>query len=261
MTIPCALSSGGWLSLVLFIAVAGMTFYTGILIARCMEVDPRIASFSDIAEHAYGAKGRIIVMLFMNIELYLVATGFLILEGDNLHKLFPDFAMQIGDLTINGKHSFVIITALMLSPTMLLTDLSTLSYISVTGVFSCLVITLSLFCVGAFEGTGFHAKGSILLNINTLPTAISLYIVSFGGHPVIPSIYASMRDPRQFNKVSNFTKISVYKYFSCNTLNKGNLRFIVLFFSGFVLQFRSGNSQLHDNCRIGISDVWKWCCI
>ncbi|WKA13392.1 hypothetical protein VitviT2T_030694 [Vitis vinifera] len=137
-------------------------------------------------------KGRMIVMFMMNAEMYLIATGFLILECDNLQKLFPEFMIKLGALTLDGKQSFVIITGLLLSPSMLLTDLSMLSYISATGVFSCLVIVVSIFCVGAFDGVGFHAKGSVLLNLDTLPTAVGLYIVSFGGHPVIPSIYMSM---------------------------------------------------------------------
>ncbi|RVW89625.1 Amino acid transporter AVT1I [Vitis vinifera] len=121
-------------------------------------------------------------------KMYLIATGFLILEGDNLQKLFPEFMIKLGALTLDGKQSFVKITGLLLSPSMLLTDLSMLSYISATGVFSCLVIVVSIFCVGAFDGVGFHAKGSVLLNVDTLPAAVGLYIVSFGGHPVIPSI-------------------------------------------------------------------------
>lgn len=181
-----------------------MAFYTGLLISSCMEVDPSISSYFHVAERAFGMKGRLIAMLSLNAEMYLIAVGFLILEGDNLHKLFPEFMIQLGELTIDGKQSFAIITGLLISPSMLLTELSILSYISATGVFSCLVIIVSIFYVAAFDGVGFHAKGSVLLNVETLPTAVGLYIVSFGGHPVIPSIYNSMRDSCQFSKVKDF---------------------------------------------------------
>ncbi|KAL6313601.1 hypothetical protein AAG906_006970 [Vitis piasezkii] len=109
LTIPYALSSGGWLSLVLFFSIAAMTFYTGLLIVRCMEVDPSILSYYDIAERAFGMKGRMIVMFMMNAEMYLIATGFLILEGDNLQKLFPEFMIKLGALTLDGKQSFVLL--------------------------------------------------------------------------------------------------------------------------------------------------------
>lgn len=202
LTVPYALSSGGWLSLVLFISVAIMAFYTGLLIMRCMEVDPsNISSYFDIAESAFGKKGRIIVMIVVNAEMYLIAIGFLILEGDNLNKLFPEFIIKLGELKLDGKQSLVMLTGLILLPSMLLTDLSILSYISATGVFSCIVITVSIFCVGAFNGVGFYAKGSVLLKIESLPEAVGLYIVSFGGHPVIPSIYTFMQDSSRFSKV------------------------------------------------------------
>lgn len=204
LTVPYALSSGGWLSLILFFLIAIMTFYTGILLKRCMEADPSIRSYLDIAERAFGMKGRIIVMIIMNSELYLVAIGLLILEGDNLHKLFPKFMIKLGELTADGRQSFVLITALVIFPSMLLTDLSILSYVSATGVFSCLIILVSIFCVGLFNGVGFHEKGT-LLNVKSLPTGVSLYIVCFAGHPVIPSIYTSMRNTYQFSKVLLFS--------------------------------------------------------
>ncbi|RVW24715.1 Amino acid transporter AVT1I [Vitis vinifera] len=120
LTVPYALSTGGWLSLMLFSLVAIMTFYTGILLKRCMEAadHPSITSYLDIAGHAFGTKGRITVMIIMNLEIYLVAVGLLIQEVDSL---------------------------------------------------------------------------------------LSLYIVSFGGHPVIPPIYVSMRDRYQFSKVLLFS--------------------------------------------------------
>ncbi|XP_034678077.1 amino acid transporter AVT1I-like isoform X2 [Vitis riparia] len=155
--------------------------------------------------HAFGTKGRITVMIIMNLEMYLVAVGLLILEVDNLRKLFPEFMINLGELTVDGRQSFAIITFLIILPTIFLTDLSILSYISATGFFSCLVILVSIFCVGAFNGVGFHAKGSILLNVDRLPITVSLYIVSFGGHPVIPPIYVSMRDRYQFSKVLLFS--------------------------------------------------------
>lgn len=206
LTVPYALSSGGWFSLIFFFAIAVMTFYTGILLKRCMETDPSIKTYLDIAEHAYGKMGKVIVSLSMNSELYLVATGLMILEGDNLDNLFPNFAIKLGDWEIGGKESFIIITALIIFPSLLLMDLSILSYVSATGVFSCLIILGSIFCLGAFEGVGFDAKGD-LLDVGGIPTAVSLYVVCFAGHPVIPTIYDSMQHPDQFNMVMFFSSL------------------------------------------------------
>lgn len=46
-----------------FLGIGFLTIpYTGLLIVRCMEVDPSILSYYDIAERAFGMKGRMIVM-------------------------------------------------------------------------------------------------------------------------------------------------------------------------------------------------------
>uniref|UniRef100_A0A7N0UME0 Amino acid transporter transmembrane domain-containing protein n=1 Tax=Kalanchoe fedtschenkoi TaxID=63787 RepID=A0A7N0UME0_KALFE len=199
LTVPYALSSGGWLSLLLFLLIGLISFYTGILLKRCMDSSPYAKTYLNIAEQAYGKNGRITVSIIINSELYLVTVGLLILEADNLHKLFPNFSIHL--LAMDGSRSFLILTAMLILPSMLFTDLSLLSYVSATGVASCLVIFGSIFSVGAFGGVGFGYRGQELVNLGGLSTAISLYIVCFAGHPVIPSIYTSMKSQFHFTKV------------------------------------------------------------
>ncbi|ONI11962.1 hypothetical protein PRUPE_4G137000 [Prunus persica] len=204
VTLPYALSRAGWLSLVLLFLISIITFYTAILLKKCMDSDPSITSYLDIAERAFGKTARIIVLIILSTELYLVAVGLIILESDSLYKLFPKFRIKLGSLLICGRQSFVLVTALIILPTMLITEMSILSYVSATGVFCCLIIVGSIVCVGAFGGVGFHASGD-LLNVGGLPTAVSLYIFCFAGHAITPSIYISMRDKNQFSKVVFFS--------------------------------------------------------
>ncbi|KAE8721224.1 Amino acid transporter isoform 2 [Hibiscus syriacus] len=65
-----------------------------------LGTDPRITTYPNIGERAFGNKGRLTASIVMNIELYLVAAGFLILEGDNLHNLLPIGEFQVGGLTV-----------------------------------------------------------------------------------------------------------------------------------------------------------------
>ncbi|XP_051117295.1 amino acid transporter AVT1J-like [Andrographis paniculata] len=200
LSVPYALSSGGWLSLILLFAIAGTTFYTGLLIKKCMEVDPDIRSYPDIGHKAFGPKGRLLVSIFMNLELYLVATGFLILAGDNLHNLLPDVRIDVFGIVINGRQSFVLLVALILTPTVLIDNMTTLSYISATGVFASVIILASILWSGMSEGIGFRHKG-VLLNWSGLPTAFSLYAFCYCAHPVFPTLYTSMTNRRHFSGV------------------------------------------------------------
>ncbi|KAK9050519.1 hypothetical protein SSX86_030510 [Deinandra increscens subsp. villosa] len=200
ITVPYALASGGWLGLLLLVTIAASTFYTALLIKRCMDTDPAIRSYPDIGYRAFGRKGRIFVLLIMNIELYLVSTGFLIMEGDNLSNLFPHMDFHIYGIHVSSRKSFVVIVSAIILPTIWLNSMKILSYISASGILASLIILGSIFWVGKFDGVGFHEEGKII-NWNGIPSAVSLYAFCYGAHPVFPTLYTSMRNKHQFSKV------------------------------------------------------------
>lgn len=200
---PYAVSKGGWLSLVLLFLVAILCWYTGMLLHKCMDGRPLIKSYPDIGEEAFGYKGRAIVSIFMYLELYLVATGFLILEGDNLEKLFPNMSFKVCGLRIAGKQGFVLLTALVILPTTWLRSLGVLAYVSIGGVLASVILVGCVMWVGAFDGMGFRERGE-LVNLGGLTTSVSLFTFCYCGHAVFPTIRSSMKDTRQFPKVPNF---------------------------------------------------------
>ncbi|KAJ8774992.1 hypothetical protein K2173_019996 [Erythroxylum novogranatense] len=200
LSIPYALASGGWLSLIMFLFIAIAAFYSGLLIKRCMDADSNIRTYQDIGAHAFGNVGRVLVLIFMNAELYLVITGFLIVEGDNLHNLFPHMEVEVAGMRIGGKQGFIILVAVVILPTVWVDNLSLLSYISASGVLASAIILGSIFWTGAFDGVGFQQKGT-LINWKGLPTAVSLYAFCFCAHPVFPTMYTSMKSRHQFSNV------------------------------------------------------------
>ncbi|KAJ0635827.1 putative amino acid transporter, transmembrane domain-containing protein [Helianthus annuus] len=200
LSVPYALSKGGWLSLMLLLLVALLCFYTGLLLRRCMDSDPLIKSYPDIGQVAFGRKGRAIVSTFLYLELFFVAVEFLIMEGDNLHKLFPKEEFVIFGSRIGGKQGFVLLTALVVLPTTWLRSLGVLAYVSAGGVMASLILVVAVLWGGAFDGIGFHERGD-LWNWSGLSTAISLFTFCYCGHAVFPTICNSMKDKSQFPKV------------------------------------------------------------
>ncbi|XP_058736368.1 amino acid transporter AVT1I-like [Vicia villosa] len=200
LSVPYALASGGWLSLALLFSIAAVAFYSGLLMKRCMEKNPNIRTYPDIGELAFGKTGRLIVSISMYVELYLVSTGFLILEGDNLSNLLPIEEFQVVGLSIGAKQFFVILVALIILPTVWLDNLSLISYVSASGVFASAIIILSISWTATFDGVGFYQKGDIV-NWNGIPTAVSLYAFCYCAHPVFPTLYNSMRNKHQFSNV------------------------------------------------------------
>ncbi|KAG6758064.1 hypothetical protein POTOM_038398 [Populus tomentosa] len=215
LSIPYALSQGGWLSLLLLFLVAVLCWYTGLLLRRCMDSDPLIKSYPDIGERAFGYKGRTLVSIFMYLELYLVAVEFLILEGDNLDKLFPNTGFKFAGLYIGGKKAFVLLTALVILPTTWLKSLGMLAYVSAGGVMASVLLVGCVLWVGAVDGVGFHENG-VLLN-GGLPTTLSLFTFCYCGHAVFPTLCNSMKDRSQFSKVGSYVETeSSYNWLSVN---------------------------------------------
>uniref|UniRef100_A0A7N0V7V3 Amino acid transporter transmembrane domain-containing protein n=1 Tax=Kalanchoe fedtschenkoi TaxID=63787 RepID=A0A7N0V7V3_KALFE len=200
LSIPYALAQGGWLSLGLLFIVAVLCWYTGLLLQRCMDAHPRVNSYPDIGSLAFGSKGRKLVSLFMCLELYLVAVEFLILEGDNLDKLFPNAELKLAGLKIGGKRLFVVLTALVVLPSTWLRSLGVLAYVSFGGVVASVVLVVSVFWVGKVEGVGFHDKGEFVKWAGT-PTSLSLFAFCYCGHAVFPTLSNSMKNTSQFSKV------------------------------------------------------------
>jgi solute carrier family 32 (vesicular inhibitory amino acid transporter) len=208
LSMPYALSQGGWLSLAIFLFVGILCYYTGILIQRCMHADPSIHSYPDIGRYAFGPTGQNIIAIFMYIELYLVAISFLILEGDNLNKLFPGTKVEFSYMMLEGKKLFILFAASIILPTMWLRDQAVLAYVSAIGLVASVVLTGSLIWACIADAGFQHAKGE-MLNLEGLPTALGLYFVCFTGHAVFPTIYSSMRNKNQFSKVTRvFSAIS-----------------------------------------------------
>ncbi|PON58312.1 Amino acid transporter [Parasponia andersonii] len=229
LSIPYALSQGGWLSLILLFSVAILCWYTGLLLKRCMDSNPHIKTYPDIGEAAFGPKGRALISLFMYLELYLVAVEFLILEGDNLHKLFHNTRFKIGGLRIRGQKGFMMLSALVILPTTWLRSLGMLAYVSAGGVLASAILVGCVFWAGAVDGVGFHEEGE-LLNFGGLPTTISLFVFCYGGHAVFPTLCNSMKDRSQFSKV-------LIVCFVISTISYGSMAILGYLMFGDYLEF------------------------
>ncbi|KAK9119261.1 hypothetical protein Scep_017354 [Stephania cephalantha] len=200
LSVPYALSEVGWSGLILLLLMTIVCWYTGLLLSNCMIAHPFIRTYPDIGKLAFGYKGKVIVAFFLYLELYLVAIEFLILEGDNLNKLFPNISFKVGNLKIKGKQGFTMLAALVFLPTTWLNSLELLAYISAGGVLASIILVLCVLWVGAVDDVGFHERGQFL-KWSGMPTTLSLYAFCYNGHAVFPTLFTSMRDNRQFSKV------------------------------------------------------------
>ncbi|KAL6845756.1 hypothetical protein ACP4OV_024331 [Aristida adscensionis] len=217
LSIPYALSEGGWLSLALLLVVAAVCCYTGLLLQRCMGASTAVRGYPDIGALAFGRGGRLAASAFLYAELYLVAIGFLILEGDNLDKLFPGTTLSLGGgrVVVSGKQLFVVLVALVILPTTWLRSLAVLAYVSASGVIASVVVVFCVLWSAVVDGVGFQGKGR-MLNVSGLPTALGLYTFCYCGHAIFPTLCNSMKEKKKFSRVLTIC------FVAC-TLNYGSM--------------------------------------
>jgi vesicular inhibitory amino acid transporter len=233
--LPFAFNSAGWMGGILTLTVFGLIAWrTSILIGREMNGDPRpsnffvdspfktplqpgsvpearmyppIKSFPDIARAAFGERGCVLLSIVLYFELFSCISIFLVSMGDHLHQLYP---------AVSAATHCCVVAAISMIPTILLRTPALLSYLSMVGTFATIAVVLSVVFSALVEGDISERAAMkqglelaepyhVLWNTNGLALSFGLVAYCFSGHAIVPSIYTSMREPQQFERMVTYT--------------------------------------------------------
>ncbi|XP_042475950.1 amino acid transporter AVT1G-like [Macadamia integrifolia] len=200
LSTPFAVKEGGWISLLILFGFSIISCYTGVLLKRCLDSSSGLKTYPDIGQAAFGVSGRLFIAIILYIELYVCCVEFITLMGDNMSKMFPNAQMVFMGIHLNSHYFFTILMTIILLPTILLRNLSLLSYLSGGGVVASLLVVLCLLWVGVVDQVGFHPGGAAL-DIANIPVSLGIYGFCYAGHSVFPNLYSSMEKPSDFSTV------------------------------------------------------------
>ncbi|RDW89450.1 transmembrane amino acid transporter-2 [Coleophoma cylindrospora] len=220
LSLPVGLKYAGWVCGISFLFLSAVvTGYTATLISKCMDLDPSLITFADLAFVSFGQKARIAVSLLFSVELLAACVALLVLFGDTLNGLIPS-------VTVN---EWKVLCGLLLIPLNFL-PLRLLSITSILGIVSTLSIVIIIFIDGFSKP---HTPGSLIepattylfpSNWLTLPLSFGLLMSPWGGHGVFPNIYRDMRHPHKYGKAVKTTFTFTY-ILDCATAVAGILMF------------------------------------
>jgi vesicular inhibitory amino acid transporter len=90
LSLPLAFKMSGWIfGFILLTLNAAVTAHTAKLLAKCMDTDHSLITYSDVAYVSFGAKARIVVSALFSLELIAACVALVILFADSLDLLLP----------------------------------------------------------------------------------------------------------------------------------------------------------------------------
>ncbi|TFA97945.1 Vacuolar amino acid transporter 1 [Trichoderma ghanense] len=212
LSLPLAFKMSGWiLGLGIMTVTAAVTSHTANLLAKCMQYDASLITYSDLAYISFGARARIIVSALFTLELVAACVALIILFSDSLALLLPGMA----SVEVWKCICAAIILVLNTMP------LRWLSYTSVIGIFSTFCIVCIVIADGLLKtetpGSLWEPAATHLLPKNWLavPLAYGLMLSPWGAHSVFPSIYRDMRHPHKWGRAVGVTFSFSYVLDTC----------------------------------------------
>ena len=238
--VPYAVQQGGWAAVAMILFVALLCCHTGKLLIDCMyETSKKTGvrrrlrvNYPEVAEAVMGRKGLVLVGIVQSVEMFGGVVMYIVLLG----TVWADMLEVITGL---GLKEWAAINCLITLPTLFITKMSIVSWLSMLSVFSLMSALLVLISFCFTQIPVWEMANIPPFDIQTFPVGFGIIVFSYCAHAVFPSIEGSMSKPKQFNSMMNYS-------FLLAAIVKGALgTFMVLTFGKTTEQVATVNLQDH----------------
>lgn len=202
--VPYAVSQGGWAAVASIFIVALMCCHTGKLLVECMyETSKKTGvrrrlrvNYPEVGEACLGHRGYVMVSVIQSIEMFSAVIMYIIILGTawaDLLNMYPEL----------GLKEWAAINCCVTLPSLFITRMSIVSWLSMFSVFSLMSAILVLIAFTLTEIPLWSIANIPEFNAQTFPIGFGIIVFSYCAHAVFPSIEGSMTKPQQFNPMMN----------------------------------------------------------
>jgi len=204
--VPYAVSQGGWAAIASIFIVAFMCCHTGKLLIECMyETSKKTGvrrrlrvNYPEVGEACLGPKGYVLVSVIQSIEMFSAVIMYIVLLGTawaDMFKMFPEL----------GLKEWAAINCCVTLPSLFITKMSIVSWLSMFSVFSLMSAILVLIAYTLTQIPLWQLTNIPEFDPQTFPIGFGIVVFSYCAHAVFPSIEGSMTKPSRFNSMMNFS--------------------------------------------------------
>jgi len=195
-----ALQQGGWAALALMVICCLLSCHTGRLVVRCFRrlqehkgLPEGEVSWAVLADFVWGRRAKWLVYSLAVCELFGAGCMAMMMLCRNLQGLLPHVQRPLIEAA----------TTILLAPCLLFSaGGSNRLLVSVLGVLSKgLLPLLPIVVCLTITPKRFHEAEHVAVRWPTLPMAFAVIMLSYSAHVALPSIYAAMEDPSDFERV------------------------------------------------------------
>ncbi|KAJ2856023.1 hypothetical protein J3B02_001846 [Coemansia erecta] len=203
MNLPAVVKRCGWFGIILFVLMAVVGWYVGVLFKRAMYARPgkRVSSFALVTREAFGVPGY----WFATFITYLYCCGtvisWIIVSGTQITRL-----LGFAGVSFDKKISMAIIAIVMWIPFTLLKTLKEITISSVFGVLTAMftVVVLAVTSLQHRYTDSYHLpdyetgpEHTFIIGAG-IPSALASISFMYAGAVAFPHIEGNMRKPAQF---------------------------------------------------------------
>lgn len=209
LTVPFAFRLAGYGAMIALGLVAAMNWVTSLLLGRALEkaaaMHPEVSlsewDMPRLGRVAFGSVGQHLISMLFALELWFALETFIVLTGINMNLLTGV------PVTIVIIFAGIVGTLSLSLPMSIIARFSFLSVWCMIGGLAALVVC------GCISSAGSSAQHS-LLNINSMPSAIGIFLYCFSGLPCLPNIRSAMHKPGQYGAAVHLSFSFAFLYYS-----------------------------------------------